>query len=624
MLTSIPGSSRGGWLARLWVPLAALAVTLAGCGGGGGTSPGGDAGAPPPVASNKVFIALTDADGDFLSYAVDVVSLKLRKADGSTVETLPVRSRVDFAELVDLTEFVTAATIPHGVYVAGTIRLDYTSAAVSVEVGGAPREARVVGQDGQPLGVVDLEIRLDERNQLAIGPGRPAFLQLDFDLAASHTVDVTTTPATAKASPFIVASLEPVTEKELRVRGPLKGADTVAGTYTVDVRPFNLREARLGEIVVRTTAETAFEIDGQTYTGGAGLQALAAMPSGTPTVAFGTLSVAERSYTAARVRAGSSVPGPRFDVLRGNVIARSGDALTVRGGTLIRRDDSVVFVRGDVTVQVGADTAVIRDGMRGLLGASAVSVGQRIEAFGQAGGTAEAVTLDAQQGRVRLQLTQLAGTVVSAQPGELALKLAAIDGRQPGIFDFAGTGTSPAVDADPANYQVATGPMMLGGLTPGSPAAVVGFVAPFGEAPPDFNGRTVVDMETLRAVLGIGWGEAGTAAPFTRLDAGGLVINTANPDIGLRHHIAVGPRIVDLQRLATPLTIAPAQGPGLYAIGEPGRVEVFADFTRFAARLNERLGGGARARAMSAAGRFDADSFTLTAREVSVGLVPAN
>jgi len=550
----------------------------------------GDSGAPPPAASNKVYIGLTDADGDFLSYAVDVVSLKLRKVDGSTVETLPLRSRVDFAELVDLTEFVTAATIPHGVYVAGTIRLDYANAAVSVEAGGAPRETRVVGRDGQPLGVVDLEVRLDERNQLAIGPGRPAFLQLDFDLAASHTVDVTTTPATAKASPFIVASLEPVTEKELRVRGPLKGADTVAGTYTVDVRPFNLREARLGEIVVRTTAETAFEIDGQTYTGGAGLQALAAMPSGTPTIAFGTLSVAERSYAAARVRAGSSVPGPRFDVLRGNVIARSGDSLTVRG----------------------------------LLGAKTVSVGQRIEAFGQAGGTAEAVTLDAQQGRVRLQLTQLAGTVVSAQPGELALNLAAIDGRQPGIFDFAGTGTSPAVDADPANYQVATGPMMLGGLTPGSPAAVVGFVAPFGEAPPDFNGRTVVDIETLRAVLGIGWGEAGTAAPFTRLDAGGLVINTANPDIGLRHHIAIGPRIVDLQRLATPLTIAPAQGPGLYAIGEPGRVEVFADFTRFAARLNEKLGGGARARAMSAAGRFDADSFTLTVREVSVGLVPAN
>ena len=615
--------SRGRWLVPLWIPLAALAVTLAGCGGGGGASSGSDTGATPPAATNKVYIGLTDADGDFLSYAVDVVSLKLRKADGSTVETLPLRSRVDFAELVDMTEFVTAATIPHGVYVAGTIRLDYANAAVSVEVGGTPREARVIDRNGQPLGVVDLEIRLDERNQLAIGPGRPAFLQLDFDLAASHTVDVTTTPATATASPFIVASLEPVTEKELRVRGPLKGVDAAAGTYTIDVRPFNLRDARLGELVVRTTADTAFEIDGQAYTGSAGLQVLASLPSGTATVAFGTLSVAERNYTAARIRAGTSVPGPRFDVLRGNVIARSGDTLTVRGGTLIRRDDSVVFARGNITLQVGADTRVLRDGQRGLLGANAISVGQRIEAFGEADGTDAAVTLDAQQGLVRLQLTRVAGTVVSAQPGELVLDLLAIDGRRPGVFNFAGTGTSPALDADPASYQVATGPLTLDSLTPGSPATVTGFVAPFGEAPPDFNGRTVVDVETLRAVLGIGWGETGTAAPFTRLDAGGLVIDATNPDIGLRHHLAIGMRMVDLKQLATPVTIVPVQGPGLYAIGEPGRVEVFADFARFAARLSERLGGGARARAMSAAGRFDADGITLAAREVSVALVPA-
>ena len=42
---------------------------------------------------------------------------RLKKADGSTVETLPVKTRVDFAELVDLKEFLTAATIPNGSYV---------------------------------------------------------------------------------------------------------------------------------------------------------------------------------------------------------------------------------------------------------------------------------------------------------------------------------------------------------------------------------------------------------------------------------------------------------------------------------------------------------------------------
>ena len=56
-----------------------------------------------------LMVGLTDADGDFLSYSVDVVSLSLRKADGTIVQALPTRQRVDFAGLVDLTELVTAA-----------------------------------------------------------------------------------------------------------------------------------------------------------------------------------------------------------------------------------------------------------------------------------------------------------------------------------------------------------------------------------------------------------------------------------------------------------------------------------------------------------------------------------
>jgi hypothetical protein len=45
---------------------------------------------------------------------VDVLSIKLEKSNGDTVETLPNEARVDFADLADVTEFVTAATIPKG------------------------------------------------------------------------------------------------------------------------------------------------------------------------------------------------------------------------------------------------------------------------------------------------------------------------------------------------------------------------------------------------------------------------------------------------------------------------------------------------------------------------------
>jgi len=374
-------------------------------------------------------------------------------------------------------------------------------------------------------------------------------------------------------------------------------------------------------VKLHTTAGTTFEIDGETYVGGEGLEALSQQAAGTRTIAFGVLSRVERAFTAERVHAGASTPGPRFDVLEGNVIARDGDSLTVRGGTLIRRGDSAAFVRGDISVLVGTGTRVVRDGANSAgLGTEAISVGQRIHAFGEASGEDGAITLDASEGRVRLQLTHLSGIVVAAEPGYLDLDLAAIDGRRPSIFDFAGTGFAPELDADPDNYEVATGALDLAGLAAGAPARVFGFVTPFGASPPDFVGRTVVDLEEIRALLGIGWGLDGTAAPFLSLGGEGLVVDNANPDIGLRHHIRIGPRLVDVVALPVPLTVAPREGGGLYAIGEPGTVEVFGDFVRFTERLAEKLSAGARARSMSASGHFDPAGTTLTARAVSVAL----
>ena len=611
----------------LWSPVAALWLAVAGCGGGGGagSETNNTSQACDSASCGTVYVGLTDADGDFLSYTVDVVSLTLTKANGAVVETLPVATRVDLAQLVDLSEFVTAATIPNGAYVEGRVRLDYSNAEVTVEVAGESRAARVVDANGQPLGVVDLDIRLDNRNHVVIAPGRPAFLQLDFDLAASHTVDVATTPVTAVAEPFIVASVEPIDEKELRVRGPLVSVDTAASNYVIDVRPFHHMSARFGQLTVETTADTAFEIDGTAYSGADGLVALAQSPAGTPTVAFGTLALATRDFTAVRVHAGTSVPGPRFDVLWGNVIARDGDTLTVRGGTLIRRSGSAAFVRDDITLLVGPDTLVTRDGQRDSgLTEDAISVGQRIHAFGEVSGSSGELTVDATAGRVRLHLTHLSGTVVSTNPGTLALDLFSIDGRRPAIFDFSGTGAAPASDADPANYEIETGTLNLGALMNGSPARVFGFVTPFGAAPPDFEGRTVVDFQGVAAHLALGWGLDGTSAPFLSIGADGLVIDNANADIGARHFIVIGPQLIDITALASPPTIVPADGRTLYAIGEPRRIEVFSEFARFAEALSEKLAGGQTALAMTAHGRFDTGSTTLTANYVSVCLSRSN
>src|SRR5262245_49429325 len=179
---------------RAWtlLPLFALLLILSACGGGSG---GGGNQVPAPTGCTSascgtLLVGITDADGDFLDYSVDVVSLSLRKADGTTVQALPMRQRVDFAGLVDLTELVTAATIPNGTYVGAAITLDYANADVSVERNGAPVAATVVNDAGNPLGTVTLDLELDNANRVFIAPGVPALLQLDFDLAASHALDL--------------------------------------------------------------------------------------------------------------------------------------------------------------------------------------------------------------------------------------------------------------------------------------------------------------------------------------------------------------------------------------------------------------------------------------------------
>ena len=620
--------------AWLTAPVAALLLTLAGCGGGGG-SPVAATPVPVPTQScdagntsdcGTVYIGITDADGDFLSYSVDVVSLTLTKANGAVVNALPVRQRVDFAQLVDMTELVTAATIPSGTYVKASIRLDYNGNEVNVEVDGAPTAATVVDGNGQPLGMVDFDITLDNANHVVVMPGRPAFLQLDFDLAASHTVNVLASPVTATAEPFLVATIQPVEEKELRVRGPLVSVDTAASNYVIDVRPFHHPSARLGKVTVATNGETAFEIDGVESMGAAGLESLSQQAAGTPTIAFGTLVVAERKFTAQRVLAGTSVPGPRFDVMVGNVTAREGNTLTVRGGTLIRRTDSVQFVRGDVTVLVGPETRITRQGGGGAgLPDEVISVGQRIHAFGDVSQTDAGLVLDAEHGRVRLNLTHLLGAVVSANPGNLTLDLAAIDGRRVGIFDFTGTGPAPESDADPANYEIATGPLDLDRLPTGAAARVFGFVTPFGFAPPDFHGRTVVDYVDLHAVLGIGWGMMGTSAPFSSMGPDGFVIDMGNHAMGMRHHIAIGPRVIDMRSLASPPTVAPASssGVGLYAIGQPHNVEMFSSFARFSEALAAKLAGGAKVYGMNAKGQYDPGSFTFRAHAIGIAMGPS-
>jgi hypothetical protein len=144
-----------------------LISILSACGGSGGstgTSPSQASGTydpSDPATANEcgnVLVAVTDADGDFVSYAVDILSVTLQQTGGGSVETLPATTRVDFAELTELSELLSSATLAPGNFSSGTIQLDYNNAEIYVESGGRVVAAQAVDVDGIPLGIVDLEI----------------------------------------------------------------------------------------------------------------------------------------------------------------------------------------------------------------------------------------------------------------------------------------------------------------------------------------------------------------------------------------------------------------------------------------------------------------------------------
>ncbi len=624
----------------VWMTMLLTLLVLTACGGGASTSTDTtvavvecDPDDPTTAAEcGSVLVALTDADGDFLNYTVDVLSLTLETANGRVVETLPRKTRINFTDYVDLTELVTVASIPPATYVSGTISLDYSDSEVFVEADGEAKAAVVTDIDGNALTQTVLKITLANRDQLTVVKGRAALLQLDFDLDASHRVDIVATPATAASEQFIVAEVSPVDEKDIRVRGPLANVSEDEMTYTVAIRPFHDRDGDFGRLKVHVTDETEFEVDETLYVGVEGLRALNAAGVGTPTIAQGTLNTAEREFTANIVLAGSSVPGIDRDAVKGNVIARSGNFLTIRGATIIASDRRAHF-HDDVVVEIGPETRVFKDGHRADdLSIDAISVGQKVTIRANISqpvtdALSPQILIDATNGAVRMHVTHLLGMVNTVTPGQTDITLHGIDRRRVQIFDFAGTGITADDDADPANYEIATGSLTLANFAAGKPIVAYGFPTAFGMAPPDFTGRTVIDYMDVRSALGVGWGSGGTIAPFVRMGDDGLVLNNQNEDIDQRHHIKNGPVLIDLTMLDSDTTIVPRDSVprvsdrSLFYIKSADSLRQYSDFTDFVNDLNLSLDGVTTARSMHARGKYDSDTNIFTAHKIGIYLL---
>ena len=598
-----------------------LALLLAACGGSGlGSASSADCTQPSGTDQNGcTYVSFTDAPGDFLTYTVNVTNLVLTRSDNTTVSLLPAATTVDFAQYNSLDEFLTLASMPVGTYVSGSITLDYSNADIEVQdQNGNALKVSPVDQNGAAITTLTLSIKLDTQNPLVLVPGVPRLFQVDFNLDASNTVNLTNSTVTVQ--PFLVADVDPNLNNQIQVRGPLTSVDTAKGDFTLGLRPFYAGSGNYGDLRVFTSASTTYDINQIGYAGNGGLAALATAGATTAVIAKGSFDFTSHEFFATEVDAGSSVPGGTLDVAEGVVLSRSGDNIVLRGATLYRAGQTVTF-HDSVAATVGANTKVREAGdPTGSFSITDISVGQRLLIFGTLTNTNPAsLALDASSGFARLQYTKFDGLVTTAPApgGGLSMTVNAqnIEGRPVSLFNFAGTGTSSGTDANPASYQVSL-PNLLSTINTGDPVRVWGFVTPFGSAPPDFNGTTVADYVNANALLAMAWPSPGSANAFASIGAsGGIVLNLGSTPTPLVAKLEQGGVVTPLASLTNAPTVQATTG--VFAIAQNGSVQVHLTLAGFISDLNTRLSGGAKLRGFFARGGFAGSTSILTANGIA-------
>ena len=649
---------------RLLSGLAVLVLlALAGCGSGSSSmsasSPSTSTKASTCSGCGTAMVSLTDAPGDFVSYIVKVDSLSLTRSDGTVVQTVPVASQVDFAQLVNLSEILTADQVPPGDYTSAQLTLDYSNADIVVSTSSGnvtvPAADLINGSTNSPIsGPITVTLSF-QNNPLVITDGTVSNLAIDFNLAASNTVDLSATPITVTVNPVLSASLAPSTSKQIHVRGPLVSVSAGNSDYVVNVRPFEDQSDDFGQMTVYTNSTTNFLINGTSYTGSAGLAALAALPAGTLTTAYGTWDKTSDTFTASIVHAGSSVAGVAGDTVVGTVAARSADTLTLDNALVLQppsassnSDDDLNFQR-QVTVTVGSNTLVSAQGESGPYTIADISVGQRVRFTGtlstssSSGGSiassGSGPSLDATSGSALLEPTRGTGLLTSASSGSLLMNLQYLGHVAASSLNFAGTGSSSAMDATASNYSIEVpSSFSTSSLTTGLPVQFTGFVTPFGAAPPDFSASTVISYSQAQAELHVGWSSPGTTTAFTALSSTELVIGQAALQAAMYHVIRIDDNMLDASTLSGGVTLVPpgttsssssstgssstddiADDQAFAIVHQASQtVDTFSTFCAFTTALNNDL-SNASVLGISAEGTYGANA-TITVNRVFVVL----
>ena len=610
--------------------LLAAALALAGC---GGSSMNPSTAVSPPASTKQTpctsgcgtaLVSLTDAPGDFVSYIVTVDSLTLTRADGTVVQTVPTTSQVDFAQLVNLSEVLSAQQLPPGTYTSAQLTLDYSTADIVVSTASGnvtvPGADLINGATNSPISAPITVTLSFGSAPLVITDGTVSNLALDFNLAASNAVDLTANPITVTVNPVLSASLAPASSKQIHVRGPLQSVSAGSSDYVVNVRPFADGQDDFGQFTVYTNASTTYLINGTSYTGSAGLSALQGLSMGTLTTAYGTWDTTANTFTASVVHAGTSVAGVSGDAVIGTVAARTADTLTV-DNALVYQAPSSSSSSGDtqsddlhfthqVTVTIGSGTTVSAEGETGTFSPSDLSVGQRVRFTGTLSSNATGTSLDATSGTALMKPTRGTGLYTGPNSGAIAVNLQSLGGVDAGSLLFTGTGASAATDATASSYLVGIpSSFSTTVLAVGLPVEFTGFVTPFGTAPPDFAATTVVSYAQAHAALQANWTSPGTTTAFTALSSTQLVIGQPALTSATTHTIRIGETMIDASTLSGGVTLIPATATSssssststepsddggedlAFAIAHPSSdsVDTFGTFSDFTSALNTDL-----------------------------------
>lgn len=620
-----------------WALCALGALALAGC-GSGSSSPAASvsSSSPPGVSTSQqpcgdcgtAMVSITDQPGDFVSYIVNVDSLTLTRSDGTVVQTVPVTTQIDFAQLVNLSEIVSADQVPAGRYVSAALTLDYTDATLVVDTGSGDvtvPAADILNGSGQPLtGQVTLKLSLSSDQPLVITPGTVANLALDFNLLASNTVNLTASPITVTVNPVLTASLTPDSTKQIHVRGPLVSASTSASDYIVQVRPFVDQSNTTGQVTVATTDSTTYLINGTSYTGSAGLAQLATLAAGTLTSTYGTWDRASDTFTAIQVLIGPDVEGTGMNSVYGTVLARNGDTLTVGNGIAYQPEAARLSFERQETVTVGSGTTVTEVGQTGPFTVADISVGQQVWISGTlAPFSSGTPTLDATAGAALLLPTGGVGLVTVSASGSVTVGLQALGGLDASALDFAGTGSTSGQDASAAAYQVSVpSSISTAAATSGTAVGFTGFVTPFGSAPPDFAASTLINLAQAQTLFDARWAPPGAMMPFSTLSGSELLLSATTLKTSSQHLIRIGGLTLDPSTLSggfelLPDTTGSAQSFAIVHV-QSQSIDSFATFNDFTTALMTDLNGTTGVLQVMAEGPYA--NGALTADHVIVAL----